>query len=156
MQPEINYTMVGQRIRTARLQKKLSQAELGSLVGCSNNHISHIETAQTKVSLSMLSKLALALDQDLDYFLLDTQYAKRDRLIDEEIAEKLSRCNTSTLLTVNQMLDLLLKQQEMNELEKNEIQSFFFFFSQIILFYIIFDGIGKRVRREDVDCLCCP
>ena len=55
----------------------------------------------------------------LDYFLLDTQYAKRDRLIDEEIAEKLSRCNTSTLLTVNQMLDLLLKQQEMNELEKN-------------------------------------
>ncbi len=49
MQPEINYTMVGQRIRTARLQKKLSQAELGSLVGCSNNHISHIETAQTKV-----------------------------------------------------------------------------------------------------------
>ena len=72
MQPEINYTMVGQRIRTARLQKKLSQAELGSLVGCSNNHISHIETAQTKVSLSMLSKLALALDQDLDYFLLDT------------------------------------------------------------------------------------
>ena len=122
MQPEINYTMVGQRIRTARLQKKLSQAELGSLVGCSNNHISHIshiETAQTKVSLSMLSKLALALNQDLDYFLLDTQYAKRDRLIDEEIAEKLSRCNTSTLLTVNQMLDLLLKQQEMNELEKN-------------------------------------
>ena len=89
------------------------------LVGCSNNHISHIETAQTKVSLSMLSKLALALDQDLDYFLLDTQYAKRDRLIDEEIAEKLSRCNTSTLLTVNQMLDLLLKQQEMNDLEKN-------------------------------------
>lgn len=23
-----------------------------------------------------------------------------------------------------------------------------------ILYY--FDGIGKRVRREDVDCLCCP
>ena len=107
MQPEINYKTVGQRIRTARLQKKLSQAELGGLVGCSNNHISHIETAQTKVSLSMLSKLALALDQALDC------------LIDEENAENLSRCNTSTLLTVNQMLDLLLKQQEMNDLEKN-------------------------------------
>lgn len=118
MQPEINYITVGQRIRTARLQKKLSQSELGHLVGCSNNHISHIETAQTKVSLSMLAKLAVALDQDLDYFLLGTQYAKRDRLIDEEISEKLSRCNTSTLLTVNQMLDLLLKQQEMNEIEK--------------------------------------
>ena len=42
-----------------------------------------------------------------------------DNLSPEEIAEKLSRCNTSTLLTVNQMLDLLLKQQEMNDLEKN-------------------------------------
>ena len=117
--PRLLYSKRKIRGKTARLQKKLSQAELGGLVGCSNNHISHIETAQTKVSLSMLSKLALALDQDLDYFLLDTQYAKRDRLIDEEIAEKLSRCNTSTLLTVNQMLDLLLKQQEMNDLEKN-------------------------------------
>lgn len=114
MQPEINYKTVGQRIRTARLQKKLSQSELGCLVGCSNNHISHIETAQTKVSLTMLAKLALALDQDLDYFLLDTPYAKRDRLINEEIAEKLSRCNASTLVTANKMLDLLLKQQEMN------------------------------------------
>lgn len=54
MQPEINYTMVGQRIRTARLQKKLSQAALGSLIGYLNNHISHIEAAQTKVSLSIL------------------------------------------------------------------------------------------------------
>ena len=26
----------------------------------------------------------------------------------------------------------------------------------IFYLYIIFDGIGKRVRREDVDCLCCP
>ena len=115
MQPEINYKTVGQRIRTARLQKKLSQSALGGLVGCSNNHISHIETAQPKVSLSMLSKLALALDQDLDYFLLDTQYAKRDRLIDEEIAEKLSRCNTSTLLTVNQMLIITGKVQIMQK-----------------------------------------
>lgn len=26
----------------------------------------------------------------------------------------------------------------------------------IFYFIFIFDGIGKRVRREDVDCLCCP
>ena len=119
MLPEIDFERIGQRVKQARIDKGYTQAELGEIIGCSNNHISHIETAQTKVSLSMLSKLALALGQDLDYFLLDTQYAKRDRLIDEEIAEKLSRCNTSTLLTVNQMLDLLLKQQEMNDLEKN-------------------------------------
>ena len=48
MQPEINYKTVGQRIRTARLQKKLSQAELGGLVGCSNNHISQIGRASCR------------------------------------------------------------------------------------------------------------
>jgi len=44
--------------------------------------------------------------------------AKLARSGNDGIAEKLSRCNTSTLLTVNQMLDLLLKQQEMNDLER--------------------------------------
>ena len=48
-----------------------------------------------------------------------SEHEETTESVDEEIAEKLSRCNTSTLLTVNQMLDLLLKQQEMNELEKN-------------------------------------
>ncbi len=43
------------------------------------------------------------------------------------IAGNLSRYNTSTLLNVNQMLDLLLKQQEMNELEKKSINHLIIF-----------------------------
>lgn len=50
MQPEINYTKIGQRIKSARLEKGYSQADLGERVGCSNNHMSHIEVGQTKVS----------------------------------------------------------------------------------------------------------
>ena len=91
MQPEIDYTKIGHRIKTARTQQGLSQADLGDMVGCSNNHISHVETAQTKVSLSMLLKLAHALDKSIDYFLLDTPYARRDSLIDDEIAKKLHK-----------------------------------------------------------------
>ena len=40
-QPEIDYVKIGQRIRAARLEKGYSQADLGALVGCSNNHMSH-------------------------------------------------------------------------------------------------------------------
>ncbi len=112
MQPEIDYLKIGQRIRTARLEKKLSQADLGALVGCSNNHMSHVEVGQTKVSLPMLLKLAQVLDKDFDYFLLDTPYARQDSLIDGEISEKLKRCNTATLVAANKMLDVLLEQQE--------------------------------------------
>ena len=113
MQPEIDYVKIGQRIKTARLEKGYSQADLGALVGCSNNHMSHVEVGQTKVSLAMLLKLALVLDKHFDYFLLDTPYAKRDAIIDAEIADKLKQCNVTTLITVSKIIDALIEQQEM-------------------------------------------
>ena len=76
MQPEVDYIKIGQRIKAARQEKGYSQADLGALVGCSNNHMSHVEVGQTKVSLAMLLKLAFVLEKNFDYFLLDTPYAK--------------------------------------------------------------------------------
>ena len=93
-QPEIDYVKIGQRIRAARLEKGYSQADLGALVGCSNNHMSHVEVGQTKVSL-------------------DTPYAKCDSIIDNEIAAKLKKCNVTTLITVGKLIDVLIDQQEM-------------------------------------------
>lgn len=105
--------VVGQRIRAARLEKGYSQADLGALVGCSNNHMSHVEVGQTKVSLAMLLKLAFVLEKNFDYFLLDTPYAKCDSIIDNEIAAKLKKCNVTTLITVGKLIDVLIDQQEM-------------------------------------------
>lgn len=79
MLPETDYIKIVQRIRAARLDKEIGQSELGALVGCSNNHRSYIEIGQTKVSLSMLLKLAFVLDKDLDFFLI------RIRLTQDEI-----------------------------------------------------------------------
>lgn len=112
MQSEINFTKIGQRIKTARIEKGFSQADLGSLIGCSNNHVSHVEVGQTKISLSMLLKLSLILEKDFDYFLLDTPYVKNSRIINTEIADKLNKCNSHTLITVNKIIDILLEQQE--------------------------------------------
>ncbi len=113
MQPEIDYLKIGQRIRSARLEKKLSQAELGAMVGCSNNHMSHVEVGQTKVSLPMLLRLAYVLEKDFDYFFMDTPYAKKDNLINNEIAIKLAQCDTATLIAVSKMIDVLLEQYRM-------------------------------------------
>lgn len=112
MQPEIDYNKVGQRVRQARILRGLTQAELGEMVDCSNNHMSHIESGQTKVSLSLLLKLSYALDTSLDFFLLDTPYARREALMDNEINRKLAKCDRQTLLSVNHILDILLEQQE--------------------------------------------
>lgn len=113
MQPEIDYVKIGQRIKTARLEKGYSQADLGALVGCSNNHMSHVEVGQTKVSLAMLLKLAFVLEKDFDFFLLDTPYAKCDSIINAEIADKLKQCNATTLITVSKIIDALIEQQNM-------------------------------------------
>ena len=111
VQPTVDFTKIGQRIKAARLEKGLNQSELGELVGCSNNHMSHVEVGQTKVSLSMLMKLSLVLEKDFDYFLMDTPYVRQERLIDTEILKKLKKCTPATLISVNRIIDILLEQQ---------------------------------------------
>lgn len=123
MQLEINYANIGQRIKTARLEKGLNQSELGTLLGCSNNHISHIEVGQTKVSLSTLIQLTNILDKDFNYFLLDTPYTSREHIINTEISDKLKQCNSTTLFSINKIIDILLEQQEMVAKENFTITS---------------------------------
>ena len=121
LQPEIDYVKIGQRIKAARQAKGYSQVDLGALIGCSNNHMSHVEVGQTKVSLSILLKLAYVLDKDFDYFLLDTPYARRDSIINDELATKLKQCDTTTLLTLSKIIDALLEQQTMVRIEKEHL-----------------------------------
>ena len=111
VQPEVDYLKIGQRIKSARLEQGLNQTELGKLVGCSNNHMSHIEIGQTKVSLSMLLRISFVLKKDLNYFLLDTPYAKRESIVNGEIAQKLEKCNSTTLVAISRMIDILIEQQ---------------------------------------------
>ena len=63
MKPEVDYKKIGERVREARLKKNLKQSQLAELVDCSNNHISHIEIGQTKLSLPLLLQISHALDE---------------------------------------------------------------------------------------------
>ena len=109
---EVDYARIGQRIRSLRQSKNMTQAELSAIVDCSNNYLSHIETAQCKVSLSMLLKLSYALEESIEYFLLDTPYARAETIINREISEKLAKCSPPTLNAVSRMIDTLLEQQD--------------------------------------------
>lgn len=115
---EVDYERIGRRIRKRRTEKGLTQAELGALADCSNNYLSHVETAQTKVSLGVLLKIAAALDTSLDYFLLDTPFVRPEAIIETEIAQKLRSCSAETLIAVNQMIDVLSAQEK--RLQKDE------------------------------------
>lgn len=121
MQSDIDYMKIGQRIKAARVLKGFTQFELGELTDVSNNHISHIESGQTKVSLSLLIKIASVLDKDIDYFLLDIPYTRSDTIINSEIADKLNHCSSATLIAVNRMIDIMIEYEKFirTDLEKS-------------------------------------
>ena len=70
----IDELILKNRIKEARAEKGLSQAELANLVGVSRNTISSIETGQFSPTAKLALVLAIALNkkfEELFYFLLN-------------------------------------------------------------------------------------
>lgn len=66
---KINYKDIGNRIKIKRKQKGITQERLAELTGISIPHMSNIENANTKVSLSVLVNIANALECTVDELL---------------------------------------------------------------------------------------
>lgn len=107
----IDFAKVGKRIKETRKYRNMTRASLASICGCSNNHLSAIETGVNKPSIEMIMKISVALDKSVDYFLMDGLHVCPTYIIQEEIGEKLSRCNVLSLQWVSQMLDAVLEHQ---------------------------------------------
>ena len=69
----MNYFEIGQKIRKYRKEKGLSQEQLAEKVNISVTHMSHIETANTKLSLPVLVDIAAVLQVQTDELLTDTK-----------------------------------------------------------------------------------
>ncbi len=67
----MDYYDIGQRIRKIRKARGLSQEQLAEKVGISTTHMSHIETGNTKLSLSVFVGIAAALKVQTDFLLYD-------------------------------------------------------------------------------------
>ena len=74
---DINYKDIGKRIRAERIRKSVSQSQLAEMTGLSVTHMSHIETANTKLSLPALVAIANALNVSTDAFLFDNVTAAK-------------------------------------------------------------------------------
>lgn len=67
----MDYYAIGQRIRKIRKARGLSQEKLAEMIGISTTHMSHIETANTKLSLAVFVDIAEALEVQSDMLLYD-------------------------------------------------------------------------------------
>lgn len=79
----MDYKLLGQRIRTARIAAGLSQEQLAERVGLTSQHISHTEVATTKISLPALVKIANALHTSVDKLLFDSVQESKSHLMTE-------------------------------------------------------------------------
>ena len=68
----IDYKLLGQRIREARIKACMTQATLSGIIGLSPAHYSHIESGKAKINLPTLVAIAQALDTTIDSLLYDS------------------------------------------------------------------------------------
>lgn len=72
MESNINYQLVGKRLRAIRKKRGYTQERLAEMADISPQHCSGIETGGAKVSLPALVQLCKALDATVDEVLYDS------------------------------------------------------------------------------------
>lgn len=70
---ELNFALIGQRIKAVRNEKHLTQEYLANIAGVNVSHISNIETNKVRISLTLLVNICNAMNVTLDY-LLQNEY----------------------------------------------------------------------------------
>lgn len=99
----MNYYEIGQRIRRFRKACNLSQEQLAEKIGISTTHMSHIETGNTKLSLSVFVDIANALSVQTDELLNDAP-PLNNTLLKQNIGDILDSCSTKEILILTDVI----------------------------------------------------
>jgi transcriptional regulator with XRE-family HTH domain len=68
--------LIGQRLRTRRMEQHVSQAELGDKLGVSFQQVQKYEKGVNRIGASRLQLIANILETDVDYFMGDMSDGK--------------------------------------------------------------------------------
>lgn len=88
----IDYKLIGKRIKELRNTKKLTQEQLSEQVSVTVGYISQIERGFTKVNLETLSKIAAVLDCDISYIVTGINKSNPNYL-NNELYQKIDDLN---------------------------------------------------------------
>lgn len=89
---ELNYALIGARIKRIRKSQKLTQERLSEMAGISPQHMSQIESAKTKLSLPTLINICNALNVSADKVLCDVLTADTAEQVNADIADTFKDC----------------------------------------------------------------
>ena len=117
---EIDYELIGKRIREERISQNLSQQTLAEISNISTTNISHIERGATKLSLPTLVSIANALAVSADFLLCDS-LVEADKIYIDEINELLLDCNPNELkIIIDIMKSVKITLRRYNKLDKKK------------------------------------
>ena len=115
----MEYKLLGQRIRAARLAVGVSQEQLAEMVGLTSQHISHTEVASTKISLPSLVKIANALHTSVDRLLSDSLYDSKTHLLDD-VQAVFSDCDPDEIYIMLEAANAVKKSIRVRKLKRME------------------------------------
>ena len=72
MEKELDYVALGQRIRKSRIEKSITQEQLGEICELSTAHIGHIERGTRTPSIDSVFRISQALNVSMDYLIFDS------------------------------------------------------------------------------------
>ena len=98
----MDYYKIGQRIRKYRKANGLSQEQLAEKIGISVTHMSHIETGNTKLSLSVFVDIAKALEVQADDLLCENSSERTTSCY--ELTELLEGCSTQQIRIITDIV----------------------------------------------------
>ncbi len=116
---DLDYIAIGSRIRKARLNKNMQQAEVAFRVGMTNSHMSHIETGQTKPALPTIVKIANVLSVSVDEILCDNLECV-EHIFNEKIADELKDCSQAELIAFLEIIQSTNQQRKLCEKPINQ------------------------------------
>ena len=99
----VDYKDIGKRIRTVRLERKMTQEQLAEAAGVGVTHISHIETGSGIASLQVLIDIINALDCSADE-LLCIEIKKARPQYNDWMNELLSDCTQTEIKLITDMV----------------------------------------------------
>lgn len=103
----MDFKRLGKQIREVRKEQGLTQEKLAELIGMSTNHISHIESGLTKLSIETLVSICNALNTTPDNLMWDSAHNTQEN-IKGEIGKLLKSASHDDLLLINKVIKAIL------------------------------------------------
>lgn len=106
---ELDYKMIGKRLRKAREEQNITQEYLAEQVDISLAHMSRIESGKTKPSTQVLVALCDALAVSVDSILCDSLPSIKVPVYNNYLQEVLKGCKPEEIRMITEIAETVLK-----------------------------------------------